>query len=51
MKEYSPKNIHLFQYPNLDSAVQCSLHSDGIPVPTFIHLPQTDDEDSASSSD
>ena len=51
MKGYSRKNIHLIQYPNLDSALRSILHSDRIPVPTFRHLPQTDDEDSASSSD
>ena len=28
-----------------------SLHSDRIPDPTFTHLTQIDDEDSASSSD
>ena len=51
MKGYSPKNIHFIQYPNLDSALRPILHSNQIPVPTFIHLPQIDDEDSASSSD
>ena len=35
----------------MDSALQLILHSDQIPVPTFMHLPQIDDEDSASSSD
>ena len=51
MKEYSRKNLHLTQCPNLDSALRPILHSDRIPVPIFTHLPQIDDEDSGSSSD
>ena len=51
MKGYSQKNIHLIQYPNLDSALRLILHSDRICVSTFTRLPQIDYEDSASSSD
>ena len=35
----------------MDSALRLILHSDQVPVPTFTHLPQIADEDSASSSD
>ena len=51
MKEYSRKNLHFTQCPNLDSALRPILHSDRIPVPIFTHLPQIDNEDSGSSSD
>ena len=51
VKEYSRKNLHLIQYPNLDSALRPILYSDQISVPTFTLLPRIDDEDSASSSD
>ena len=51
VKGYSRKNKYLIQYPNLDSALQPIPHSDQIPVPTFTHLSQIDDEYSASSSD
>ena len=51
MKGYSQKNIHLIQYLNLDSALRPILHSDRSSVPSFTHLPQIDDENSASLSD
>ena len=35
----------------MDSALRLILHNDQIPVPTFTHLPQIDDEDLAFSSD
>ena len=47
---YSRKNKHLIQLPNLDSALQPILHRNQIPVLTFTHLLQIDDEDPASSS-
>ena len=51
MKGYSRDNKRLIQYPNVDSALRPISLSGQIPVPTFTHLPQIDDEYSASSSD
>ena len=51
VKGYSRKNKHLIQYTNLDSGLRPIPHIDQIPVPTFTHLLQIDDQNSASSLD
>ena len=51
VKGHSRKNKHLIQYSNFDSALRLIPHSDQIPIPTFTHLFQIDNEYSASSSD
>ena len=51
MKGYSRKKYPLQSNIQIWILLQLILHSDQIPVPTFTHFPQIDDEDPASSSD
>ena len=51
VKRHSRNNKRLIQYPNLNSSLRPIPHSEQIRVPTFTHLPQIDDEYSASSSE